>query len=124
MPTVLVIGEHTGARDALELMLLDQISMKWTTTPDETEGLDVDVVVIGPGLSDLNAVRVHPVLRDVPVVVLGGLAGGDHLRTRDAWAVATGRPTALDELTDLVQMLVARATHPSCHRAHETTPAA
>jgi DNA-binding response OmpR family regulator len=124
MPNVLVVGDHSGVRDVLELMLLDGVRVLWTTTPDETERPDVDVVVVGPGLGDLDAVRVHPTLREVPAVVLCDLTDPDALRSRNAWAVSTGQPSALDELTDRIQWLIARARHPSSHHLHRATPAA
>jgi hypothetical protein len=124
MPTVLVIGENVTVRDALELMLLGRVSVRWATTPDETEASDVDVIVVGPGLGDLVAVRVHPTLREVPAVVLGDHADGVALRSRNAWAVSTGHPAALDDLTDRIQWLIARSKHPSSQQRRQATPAA
>jgi len=122
MATVLVIGDYAGVRDALDLMLVDGTAVRWAVAPDETEGLDVDVVVIGPGMGDLDAVRVHPRLGHLPVVALA-----DSVNERpvpNTWIVASGRPAVIDDLADRIQWLIARARHPASQQIPQVTPAA
>jgi len=70
-PHLLVLGDQRLAavlRDALE-----DVSVDFAETADETEGLNVALVVIGgwSPLLEATQVRVHPVLADVSIIVDG-----------------------------------------------------
>lgn len=116
---VLVIGSDERLRHALEFFV-DEARVRLVDSPSETEGLDTDVVVIAglQPMADLKEVRVHPMLHSTPVVLL---APGQRLDEQD-WTATQVYPITessvglLDELTEQVQRLAARAHHPSSQR--------
>ena len=116
---VLVLGEAHGLSEALEFLLLGRANVRHAHTADDTEGLDVDVVVVtGPGVAEhIRAVRVHPRLDAVPTVALS--ADGEHITApHGGWVVDTRRLDVLDDLTERVSWLLARTCHPSARGAH------
>jgi hypothetical protein len=105
MPSkVLVVSESQALGDMVGLLLGDSATVSWTQTPNETEGLGIDIVVLDTPheKENLRQLRVHPRLHDVPAIVIRGPA-------------------------DLVERLgsqLARTSHPAGRTAQRTTSAA
>lgn len=110
---VLVVGDDLLAT-AIEFL---GVRVRTVHTAAETEGIGVDVVVVSGRypMEELTEVRVHPRLYDRPVVLV---AAGRTLPPRvwhaiDVWPVTRHDPDAIQEITQIVGTLLARAHHPS-----------
>jgi hypothetical protein len=122
---VLVIGENSVVRDALEFLLLGRAKVRHAHAASEAEGIGIDVVVVSdPGLAEhIRDISVHPSMASAPIVALTGSPGNvfatSHLRVVD-----TRTPEVLDDLTEQVSILLARAGHPAAGPAVEVVGAA
>jgi hypothetical protein len=69
---VLVVSETQVLGDMIEFLLHGSATVMWTPTPNETEGLGIDIVVLDTPHSEenLRQLRVHPHLHDVPAIVV------------------------------------------------------
>lgn len=120
MDNVLVVGSEN---EFLVSPLRDQLDgavVRGVETAALTEGLAVDVVVIAGShpMEELAAVRVHPRLYDVPVLLF---APGRTLPARDrqptgALPVTTTDDDAVAEIAEVVAQVLARPRHPSSKR--------
>jgi hypothetical protein len=111
---VLVLGDAQGLLEALELLLLGRARVRHAPAAGETEGIGVDVVVVtGPGASEhVRDIQVHPRLRSVPTVALSPEMSGLGAQF-GVWVIDTRRLDVLEDLTERVSWLLARAHHPS-----------
>ena len=113
---VLVLGADDRFPASLE-RLIPGIAVRTAHTAAETEGLDVDVVVIaGPHpVGELTEVRVHPNLYEPPVVLFcpGHRMNLEDWGSVDVWPVTSRGFTALDEVIERVALLLARIRHPA-----------
>lgn len=114
--TVLVLGTDDNLVTTLEA-LVGGVRFRHAHTAAETEGLDIDIVVVAGDypIEELTEVRVHPRLFEKPVVLVapGRALHSWDWRSYDVWPVTTCGLGILDEITDLIGMLLARARHPS-----------
>jgi hypothetical protein len=72
-PRLLVLGDEYLA--TLLRAALEDVTVEFAETSDETEGRNIALAVVAGMFPLLEAtqVRVHPVLADVPVVIVGGV---------------------------------------------------
>ena len=107
---VLVIGTSGSFGEALQT-LLPGSNVRSVPCTVETEGIDVDVVVIvhPQPLPELTEVRVHPALHDKPVVLLApglDLAGE---AWSQVWPVTATGGRAVEELVETIGLLIDRS---------------
>jgi hypothetical protein len=115
-PRLLVLSEGRGLRDAIDDMLMGRATVTWARTPHDTEGYDIDAVIVDEpqAVDTLNQVRVHPRLHSVPVVMISAEPHDGHA---DVWHVASTGRHVIDDLAEHLDHLVARALHPSRGRS-------
>jgi hypothetical protein len=115
-PAVLVIAEDESISAVIDLLMLGRARIEHAYTPEESDGVDVGVVVIAMSrpVDELKAIRVHPQLSSVPVVVLDASRSASAADIEGpTWVIDTTQLEALDELTERVGTLHARSLHPS-----------
>jgi hypothetical protein len=125
-PRVLVLGGPDGLCGALELLLMGRAQVGRADAADDTEGIGVDVVVAAgrEALEHVKDVRVHPRLHRAPAVVLA-VPVEEAPAVLGTWFVDPRRAEMLDDLTERVSWLLARAHHPTSRRTFSpVTPAA
>jgi hypothetical protein len=123
---ILLVGANERLQRSLEGEL-DGVSVRTACCVADTEGREIDTVVIANDhpFEELTQVRVHPYLYDMPVVLLAPghrVAIVEWKRSR-VWPVTS---TGIDQLDDLVRAIgevLARAHHPSARAQVSETAA-
>jgi CheY-like chemotaxis protein len=137
MQTVLIIDDEFGIVEALSALLADE-GYRTHSAPDGQQGLaklnevQPDVILLdfmmpvldGPGV--LEALRVHPVGRRVPVIVMSAVAEKTvRARCGDSFAAFLHKPFNVDDLLPLLRRLLPHKSASAPARAiHVAAPLA